>query len=65
PGSIELRLAGAPSANVTVFNVLGRIVAQFTMQNFYDWNPTALPAGTYFIVASNVTARVSRCVVRN
>ncbi|MGH2639968.1 MAG: T9SS type A sorting domain-containing protein [Rhabdochlamydiaceae bacterium] len=61
----EMHLAGATSASVTVFDVLGRVVNQFDMAASYDWNCSALPAGTYFIEAESGASRVSLYVVRN
>ncbi len=65
PGAMELRLEGAPSAKVTVFDVLGRTVDQFSMQEAYDWNPSGLPAGAYELLASNGARQTSAWVIRN
>ncbi len=45
-----ISLAG-PSANVQVFDILGREVASFRVTGNYVWNMAGLPAGTYIVRA--------------
>ena len=65
PDVFVLRVLGAPSAKITVYDVLGRAIDEFNVQGAYVWNPSGIVGGTYFVVASNGSQRVCRTVVRN
>jgi type IV secretory pathway protease TraF len=47
----SILLSGAPSADVEIFDVLGREVDHFQMHESYDWQTAALPSGTYIVRA--------------
>ncbi len=59
-----ISLMGAPSANVEIFNVLGREVASFRMSGSYAWNMGALAAGTYIVRAEAGGSVLSRRIIR-
>lgn len=48
---VSIFIDGVPSANVEIFDVLGREVDHFRMNGSYDWQTAALPAGTYIVRA--------------
>jgi hypothetical protein len=58
-------LSGAPSADVEIFDVLGREVDRFRVDGSYDWETGGLPRGTYImriamdgrVVSKRVTKR--------
>jgi hypothetical protein len=47
----SILLSGAPSAEVEIFDVLGREVDHFEMNESYEWETSALPSGTYIVRA--------------
>ncbi len=51
-GNATISLEGAPSADVEIFDVLGREVDHFQVNGSYDWETGGLPAGTYIIRAN-------------
>ena len=63
-GSTQISLSGAPSANVEIFDVLGREVTNFHIEGYYEWQTSLLPAGTYIVRASIGGAVVSKRVVK-
>ena len=63
-GSTQISLSGAPSANVEIFDVLGRHVASFRVMGSYEWWTGGLPAGTYIVRAAAQGAVVSKRVVK-
>ncbi len=56
PSPIEntatILISGAPSADVEIFDVLGREVDRFLVDGSYDWETSGLPKGTYIIRAN-------------
>ncbi len=60
----SIRLDGAPSAFVQVFDVLGREVARFRVAGSYEWQMGALPPGTYIVRADAGETVVSKQVVK-
>ena len=59
-----ISLTGAPSANVEVFDVLGREVVNFRMLGSYEWNMASLPEGAYIVRAEASGGVVSRQVMK-
>jgi hypothetical protein len=51
-GDVNIFLSSAPSADVEIFDVLGREVDHFQVNGSYDWETGGLPAGTYIIRAN-------------
>jgi hypothetical protein len=51
-GSSTILLSGAPSADVEIFDVLGREVDRFRVDGSYDWETGGLPNGTYIVRAN-------------
>ncbi len=64
PGALVLRLSGAPSADVTVYDLLGRPVDRFRMDDRYEWNPPSLPEGAYMFEAITGPSHIFRLVTR-
>jgi hypothetical protein len=50
-GDVTIFLDGAPTANVEIFDILGREVGRFHLDGSYDWQTNGLPAGTYILRA--------------
>lgn len=50
-GDVSIFTDGAPSADVEIFDVLGREVDHFQMNESYDWQTATLPSGTYLVRA--------------
>ncbi len=48
---VKIFIEGVPSATVEIFDVLGREVDHFQMNESYDWQTAALSAGTYIVRA--------------
>ncbi len=46
---VSIFIEGAPSADVEIFDVLGREVDRFSMVGSYDWQTGGLSAGTYIV----------------
>ena len=51
-GDVSIFIEGAPSADVEIFDVLGREVDRFSMNGSYEWETDGLPSGTYIIRAN-------------
>lgn len=64
-GAFILHVSGVPSAKITIYDMLGRVVGGLNVQGTSVWNASSLSAGTYFIVASNGSRRVCQTVMRN
>ena len=56
-GSTRIEINGAPAADVTISDILGRTIRQFHIFGSYEWNTSSLPSGTY-IVRAQVEERV-------
>jgi hypothetical protein len=63
-GAATISLTGAPSANVEIFDVLGREVASFSVAGSYEWQMSALPAGAYIVRAEVGGSVLSRRVAK-
>lgn len=63
-GAATISLTGAPSANVEIFDVLGREVASFRVAESYEWKMGALLAGTYIVRAAIGDVVVSKRMVK-
>jgi len=63
-GVATISLTGAPLANVEIFDILGREVANFRVMGSYEWQVNTLPAGTYSVRAKAAGAIASRRVVK-
>ncbi|MFI5202096.1 MAG: T9SS type A sorting domain-containing protein, partial [Candidatus Kapaibacterium sp.] len=63
-GSVTISLTGAPSANIEIFDVLGRQVANFRVAGSYEWQTGLLPAGAYIVRASIGDAVVSKQMLK-
>jgi|GEM_PF-1821704 len=63
-GATLVTLEGAPSAEVSVFDVLGREVDRFHLANSYEWRPNALPPGTYYMRVSVGDIIVNKSIIR-
>ncbi len=50
-GDATLILSGAPSAEVTISNVLGRTVDQFNLAGSHEWQASTLAPGIYIVRA--------------
>ncbi len=58
-------LSGAPSADVEIFDVLGREVDHFLVNGSYDWETGGLPSGTYIVRATvNQTGSNSQTLMK-
>jgi hypothetical protein len=51
-GDVNIFLSGAPSADVEIFDVLGREVDYFQINGSYEWETGGLPTGTYILRAN-------------
>jgi Secretion system C-terminal sorting domain len=51
-GDVTIFMEGTPSADVEIFDVLGREVDHFQVNGSYDWETSGLPTGTYIIHAN-------------
>jgi hypothetical protein len=63
-GDASVRLDGAPFADVTVLDVLGRSVEQFHLEGSRDIRTNSLPAGTYIIRATIGSTVISKQIVK-
>ena len=63
-GDATVMLGGAPSANVTVSDVLGRTVAQFQVEGSHEWQASTLPAGTFIVRAQIGNTVICKRIVR-
>jgi hypothetical protein len=63
-GGTTIWLDGAPAADVTVLDVLGRTVEQFHIEGSHEWQPTSLAPGAYTIRAVIGDVVISKRVVR-
>ena len=63
-GTATISLHGAPSANVEIFDVLGREVTNFHIEGYYEWQTGLLPAGAYIVRASVGGAVVSKRMLK-
>jgi hypothetical protein len=61
---VTISLSGAPSANIEIYDVLGREVTSFRMAESYEWQMSTLPVGTYIVRATSDGTVVSRRVVK-
>jgi hypothetical protein len=50
-GDVSIFISGSPSADVEIFDVLGREVDRFRVNGSYDWETGSLPVGTYIVRA--------------
>ncbi len=51
-GDATIFIVGAPSADVEIFDVLGREVDRFRVEGSYEWETGGLPRGTYVVRAT-------------
>ncbi len=51
-GPATISLEGVPSADVEIFDVLGREVDRFRVEGSYEWETGGLPRGTYIVRAN-------------
>lgn len=63
-GSTTMQLAGAPEANVTVTDILGRTVDKFVLQGSHEWQPGSLASGTYIVRAVIGDLVISKRIVK-
>jgi hypothetical protein len=63
-GDATLSLTGAQAADVTILDVLGRMIAQFHLEGSYQWQASTLPAGTYIVRAVIGDQVVCKRIVR-
>jgi hypothetical protein len=63
-GDATVLLNGAPSADVTVSDVLGRTVDQFRLEGSHVWQTGSLPTGTYIVRALIGDIVVCKRIVR-
>ncbi len=63
-GDATVMLGGAASANVTVSDVLGRTVDQFSLQGSHIWQASGLAAGTYIVRAQIGNTVICKRIVR-
>ncbi len=59
-GSALFELQGAPSAEVSIFDVLGREVDRFHIEGAYEWNAAGLTPGTYVVRIKTGTTVLER-----
>jgi len=57
-------LSGASSADVEVFDVLGREVGRFHVEGSYDWQTSELSPGTYILRASSDGQLFSKRIIK-
>jgi hypothetical protein len=57
-------LSGAPSADVEIFDVLGREVDHFKVNGSYDWETDGLPTGTYILRASAGSQNLNKRIIK-
>ncbi len=63
-GAALLSLVGAPAADASIYDMLGREVAHFHIAGSYEWKPSALPPGTYYVRANIGGVIISKSIVR-
>lgn len=63
-GAALVTIQGAAAGEVSVYDVLGRQVAQFHLEGSYEWNPGTLPLGTYYVRANIGGVILSKSIVR-
>ncbi len=63
-GDATISLEGAPTADVTILDVLGRTIGQFHIDGSYNWQASSLPAGTYIVRAVIGNIVVCKRIVR-
>jgi hypothetical protein len=63
-GEATILLSAAPSADVEIFDVLGREVDRFRVDGSYDWETGGFPAGTYIIHASSGSQMISKRIIK-
>jgi hypothetical protein len=63
-GGTTIWLDGAPSAEVTVMDVLGRTVEQFRLEGSHEWQPALLAPGAYTLRAAVGDAVLFKRIVR-
>jgi hypothetical protein len=62
-GVTTFRIDGAPRAEVSIFDVLGREVDRFSVEGVYEWQPHSLPAGTYVVRAESEGTVITKRIV--
>jgi hypothetical protein len=63
-GDVTMLLGGAPFADVTVSDVLGRTVGQFHLEGSHEWQASSLAPGTYIVRAIIGGLVISKRIVR-
>ena|ERR1017187_1867410 len=63
-GIATMILEGAESANIEIFDILGREIDRFQISGSYDWQTGGLPSGTYIIHASNGREILSKRIIK-
>ncbi len=63
-GDVTIFIEGAPSADVEVFDVLGREVDRFRVDVSYDWQTSRLPAGMYIVRAQIGSTIITKKVIK-
>jgi len=63
-GAALVTIQGAPAGEVSVYDVLGREVDHFHLEGSYNWQPGALPPGTYYVRANIGGVIMSKSIVR-
>jgi hypothetical protein len=61
---VSIFIEGAPSANVEIFDALGREVDHFQVNGSYDWETDGLSAGTYILRASAGSQLLSKRIIK-
>ncbi len=63
-GASLFTLIGASQAEVSIFDMLGREVGHFTLKGSQEWNPSALPAGSYLARATIGGTVITKRLIR-
>jgi hypothetical protein len=63
-GDATVQLSGAPDAEVTVLDVLGRTVGQFQLEGAHVWQASSLAPGTYILRAVIGDSVICKRIIR-
>ncbi len=63
-GDATVQLTGAPDAEVTVLDVLGRTVDQFQLEGSHVWQASGLASGTYIVRAVIGDSVICKRIIR-